>query len=205
MPKKIAAVVMLGILGLVVGISVTYGGGYRYKVVSTLVLPDRNSPHSAAELVAMTSGHHPGAHLMPLARRNSVRMFATGTFDGAEHAIFRAYSELVASNDHKFKSFFPSYGGAWREGLLRRNYGFVGLLAGLSVGLGFLVPPRSPAVRCATCSQVIPRPRRERRIAMPISLAITGGIVVFTVILVLAALVFAFISRQYTPSLGGGL
>jgi hypothetical protein len=201
MLKRIVAVVLIGILGLVVGIAVTYSGGYRYKVIGTLVLPDRNSPHSAAELVAMTWGHHPGAHLTPLARRNSVRMIATGTFDGAEHAIFRAYTELVASNDHKFKSFFPSYGGAWREGLLRRNYGFLGLLAGLSVGLGFLVPPK-PRL-CASCSQVIPRPKRV--VVVPTTLTIIGGILAFTVIGVLTALIFALVSRQYAPNLIGGL
>jgi hypothetical protein len=201
MLKRIVAVVLLGVVGLVVGIAVTYSGGYRYKVVSTLVLPDRGSPHSAAQLVAMTWGHHPGTHLMPLARRNSVRIFATGTFDGAEHAMDRAYRELVASNDHKFKSFFPSYGGAWREGLFRRNYGFVGLLAGLSVALGFLVPPR--VIRCARCSQVVPRPKRV--LVVPAALTIVGGILAFTVIGVLVGLVFALVSRQYTPSLGGGL
>jgi hypothetical protein len=201
MVKRITAVVLLGIVGLVVGIAVTYSGGYRYMVVSTLVLPDRNSPHSPAELVAMTWGHHPGAHLMPLARRNSVRMIAKGTFDGAEHAIFRAYTELVASNDHKFKSFFPSYGGAWREGLFRRNYGFLGLLAGLSVGLGFLVPPR--VVLCSSCSQVVRRPKRV--VVVPTTLTIVGGILAFTVIGVLTALIFALVSRQYTPNLGGGL
>src|SRR5262245_18658101 len=205
MLKRIVAVVLLGTLGLIVGFAVTYSGGYRYKVVSTLVLPTRNSPHSAADLVALTRGHHPGAHVLALSRRNSIRIYATGTFERVEHAMERTYRELVASNDHKFQSYFPSYGGAWQDGLARRNYGFLGMLAGISVALGLVVPPRSRHVRCANCSQVIPRPRRERRVAMPISLAITGGIVVFTVILVLAALVFALVSRQYTPSLGGGL
>src|SRR5262249_19643006 len=98
---------------------------------------------------------------------------------------------------------FPSYGGAWREGLFRRNYGFLGLLAGLSVGLGFLVPPRSRVVLCASCSQVVRRPRRV--VVVPSTLTIVGGLLAFTVIGVLTALIFALVSRQYAPTMIGGL
>ena len=39
MLQRIVAVVLLGTLGLVAGLAVTYSGGYRYKVVSTPCCP----------------------------------------------------------------------------------------------------------------------------------------------------------------------
>jgi hypothetical protein len=72
----------------------------------------------------------------------------------------------------------------------------------MSVALGFLVPPtRLRVVRCArSCTVRCPRPKRGA--AIPITLAIAGGIVAFTVFLVLAALVLTLVSRQGTMVTG---
>jgi hypothetical protein len=188
--KKVAAVLLLGILGFVVGYASTWLGGHRYYIGTTLWLP-RHSPHSAADLVAMTWGRHPGAQVR--ADGQEVNIEATGTILGADHAMRVAYKEVVAANDGKFR-FLPYYahfadqlGLVWGNPMHR---GLLGLAAGLSAALGFLVPPRPPAVRCR-CP--------NRGIAMPVTLAIIGGIVTVAVILVLAAFVYAALqSRQYS-------
>ncbi len=140
MLKKLAFVGVLALVGLVGGIAITGLGGLRVEIGSTLYLPARNSPHTSAELVAMTRGHHPGAQVWAQGRSISIR--AAGSFTDAELAMRAAYGELVASNDRKFKSYYPDFadqvGFTWGD---RFRNGLLGLLAGISVAIGFLVPP----------------------------------------------------------------
>jgi len=202
MLRRIAVIALLGILGLSVGYTSTWLGGHRYYIGTTLWLA-RHGPHSAKELVAMTSGHHPGAQVR--ADGHNVDIEATGTILGADHTMSVAYKEVVAANDRKFQ-FLPYYAHfadqlelTWGDPVHR---GLVGLLAGISVALGFLVPPRSRVVRCPSCSRVVQRPRLERGVATPIILGITGRIAIASVLLVLAAFVFALYSRQYSVTPG---
>ena len=205
MLKRIAIIALLGTLGLAVGYTSTWLGGHRYSIGTVLWLP-RHSAHSPAELVAMTSGRHPGAQVRA-SGGNMISIEATGTILGADEAMRVAYKEVVAANDRKFQ-FLPYYAHfadqlqlTWGDPVHR---GLVGLLAGISVALGFLVPPRPRVVRCPDCSRVVQRPRPERGTAMAIALGITGGIALASVLVILAAFLFALYSRQYdviTPGL----
>src|SRR6266851_415546 len=105
MLRRIAIIALLEILGLVVGYTSTWLGGHRYYIGTTLWL-SRDSPHSAKELVAMTSGRHPGAQVR--ADGHNVDIAATGTILGADHAMRVAYDAVVAANDRKFQ-FLPYY------------------------------------------------------------------------------------------------
>jgi len=199
MLKRISIIVLLGILGLSVGYVSTWLGGHRYYIGTVLWLP-RHSAHSPAELVAMTSGHHPGADVRA-SGGNMISIEATGTILGADHAMRVAYKEVVAANDRKFQ-FLPYYAHfadqlelVWGDPVHR---GLAGLAAGISLALGFVVPPRPRALRCPRCSRAVQRPRPERGTAMPITLGIIGGIALASVILVLAAFLFALYSRQYS-------
>jgi hypothetical protein len=199
MLKRISIIVLLGILGLSVGYVSTWLGGHRYYIGTVLWLP-RHSAHSPAELVAMTSGRHPGAQVRA-SGGNLISIEATGAILGADHAMRVAYKEVVAANDRKFQ-FLPYYAHfadqlelTWGDPVHR---GLLGLAAGISVALGFVVPPRPRALRCPSCSRVVQRARPERGTAMPITLGIIGGIALASVILVLAAFLFALYSRQYS-------
>ncbi len=170
MLRRIAIIALLGTLGLVVGYASTWLGGHRYYIGTTLWLP-RHSAHSPAELVAMTSGHHPGAQVRA-AGGNKISIEATGTILAADEAMRVAYKEVVAANDRKFQ-FLPYYAHfadqlelTWGDPVHR---GLVGLLAGLSVALGFLVPPRSRVVRCPSCSRVVQRPTARYPYAGPLA------------------------------------
>ena len=197
MLRRFAIIALLGILGLSVGYVSTWLGGHRYYIGTTLWLP-RNSPHSAKELVAMTSGRHPGAQVR--ADGQEVNIEATGTILGADEAMRVAYREVVAANVRKFR-FLPYYAHfadqlelTWGDPVHR---GLVGLFAGISVALGFLVPPKSRVVPCPSCSRAIQRPRPNRGIAMPITLGIIG-FAAASIFVVLAAFLFALYSRQYS-------
>ena len=144
MLRRIAVIALLGILGLAVGYTSTWLGGHHYTIGTVLWLP-RHSAHSPDELVAMTSGRHPGAQVRA-SGGNMISITASGTVLAADEAMRVAYKEVVAANDRKFQ-FLPYYAHfaeqlelTWGNPMHR---GLVGLLAGISVGLGFLVPPRS--------------------------------------------------------------
>ena len=194
MLKKVAIVGVLAVLGMVVGFAATLLGGYRVEIGSTLTLP-ANSPHSSSDLAAMTRGHHPGAQVW--AHGRAITIHATGSFVEAEHAMRVAYGEIVASNDRKIKGYYPDFadqiGFAWGN---PRHNGGLGMLAGISVALGVLVPPRSNVAR---------RPRPKRKVGKPlvITLALLGGMAAEVLVLVLAAIIYAAIIRQ--PTVIGGL
>jgi hypothetical protein len=142
MLQRLAFVGALALVGLVAGIAITGLGGLRVEIGSTLYLPAHNSPHTSSELVAMTRGHHPGAQVW--AHGRGITIHASGSFAGAEHAMRVAYGEIVASNDRKFKSYYPDFadqvGFTWGN---RFHNGLLGLLAGTGAALGLLVPSRS--------------------------------------------------------------
>ena len=120
MLKKVAFVGVLALVGLVAGIAITGLGGLRVEIGSTLYLPAHNSPHTSSELVAMTRGHHPGAQVWGQWR--GITIEASGSFVDAEDAMRMAYGEIVASNDRKFKSYYPDFadqvGFTWGNRLL---------------------------------------------------------------------------------------
>jgi hypothetical protein len=199
MLRRISILVLLGILGFSVGFVSTWLGGHRYYIGTTLWLP-RHSGHSPAELVAMTSGRHLGAQVRA-SGGNEISIEATGTILAADHAMRVAYKEVVAANDRKFQ-FLPYYAHfadqlelTWGNPVHR---GLAGLGAGISVALGFLMPPRRRVLRCQDCSRAVQRPSAARGTSMPITLGIVGGIALASVILVLAAFLFALYSRQYS-------
>jgi hypothetical protein len=199
MLRRIAIIALLGILGFAVGYVSTWLGGHRYQIGTVLWLP-RHSAHSPAELVAMTSGRHPGAQVRA-SGGNMISITASGTVLAADEAVRVAYKEVIAANDRKFQ-FLPYYAHfaeqlelTWGNPMHR---GWVGLLAGISVALGFLVPPKSRVLRCPSCSRVIQPRRPNRGVAMPITLGIAGGMVIASALPILAAFLFAWYSRQYS-------
>jgi hypothetical protein len=150
MRRRIAIIPLLGILGFSLAYTSTWLGGHRYYIGTVLWLP-RHSAHSPNELVAMTAGRHPGAQVRA-SGANMISIEATGSVLAADHAMRVAYKEVVAANDRKFQ-FLPYYAHfadqlqlTWGDPVHR---GLVGLAAGISVALGFLVPPRRRAVRVA--------------------------------------------------------
>lgn len=199
MLRRVSIIVLLGILDFSAGYVSTWLGGHRYYIGTALWLP-RHSAHSAADLVAMTAGRHPGARVRA-SGGNMISIEASGTILGADEAMRVAYKEVVAANDRKFQ-FLPHYAYfadqlelTWGDPVHR---GLAGLAAGISVALGFFVPPRPRTSRCPDCSRAVRRPHPERGTAMPITVGIAGGIALAAVILVLAAFLFALYSRQYS-------
>jgi hypothetical protein len=192
MVKKVATVGLLAVLGFVVGYASTWLGGERYYVGSALWLP-RHSQHSPSELVAMTAGRHPGAEVRAVGG-NKVSVVATGSLEGAEEAVRAGYRAVLGANDGKFQ-FLPfdhvvePVGHAWGSPV--RNGG-LGLLAGISVALGFLVP-----------SRVVLRPSQKRKVAKVVALSLIGGVAVQVVLLLLAVLLLAYLIRQPAMVTGG--
>ncbi len=191
MAKKIAMVLCLAVLGLVAGYASTWLGGHTYYIGSALWLP-RHSQHSPSQLVAMTAGHHPGAEVRAVGNKISVE--ATGSLEGAEAAVAAGYRAVLVANDGKFQflpydHFVDQQGLAWGDPVHR---GLVGLLAGISVALGFLVPARA-----------VSHPSQKRKVARAVTLGVLGGVAVQAAFLLLAALLLAYLSRQPVMVSGG--
>jgi hypothetical protein len=133
--KKVATVMLLGIVGLVVGGAFDMVFPSNYVVADALILP-AHSPHSASDLVRMTSGDHPGVFVD--AHGRAIDFSATGSLGDAGKAVTLANRAVVAANDGKVKT--------WFHGLTERaptvKYALLGLLAGVGAALGFLVPPK---------------------------------------------------------------
>ena len=102
-----------------------------------------HSPHSAAHLVRITRGDHPGMRVD--AYRRSISFSATGSVRSAWRAVNQATREVIALNHGKVGH--PEGGFAVRQSLF--GYGMFGFLAGLGTALGFLMPPRSRATATA--------------------------------------------------------
>jgi len=159
MLRRVMVVVLLGCLGLTSGVTLgtlfpSYDGA-RYHVPAGLLLP-ANSPHSASELVIMTRDNHPGVRVIAFGGhcqgcrwlKRHIGFDATGSLSTTEQAVDLAIREVIAANDGKVERTWP--GEIFR--LPPRHYGLsgyvlLGLLAGLSAALGFLVPPRSRMTR----------------------------------------------------------
>ena len=142
MLKKVMVVVLLGFLGLVVGSRVTSLGGPSYNASGQMSLP-AHSRESAADLVAMVKGLHPGVRVIAAGDR-TIYVSANGSLAGSANAVGAAVRELIGHADGRV-SFLGTGGHALIRTALGNpvHYGVVGLLAGLGVALGFLVPPRS--------------------------------------------------------------
>ena len=105
MLRRIAIIALLGILGFGAGYASTWLGGHRYYMGTLLWLP-RHSAHKPAQIVAMTSGRHPGAQVRA-SGANKISIEASGTVLAVDNAMRVAYKEVVAANDGKFQ--FLSY------------------------------------------------------------------------------------------------
>jgi hypothetical protein len=141
MPKTVAAVLLLGFLGLTAG--VVFDGLFpsNYQVGDALVL-SAHSPHSAPDLLSMTRDDHPG--VLVVAHGRSITFSATGSLGAADRAVSLANRAVIAANNGKVKA--RLYGTASPAG---GRYTLMGLLAGLSAALGFLVPSRSRVTAAA--------------------------------------------------------
>ena len=145
MLRRLAVLVLFSLAGLVAGVEASwYGGhyqpdwfgwlgGYRYYFEQGIVLPPGSD---ARHLVAMMRGQHPGVQVAARAPR-VITISATGSIH-AGRAVTKAARQVVALNDGKAKR--VGYGGFARD--LAGNPMDYGLLAGLGIGLGFVVPPR---------------------------------------------------------------
>ncbi|MDR2986604.1 MAG: hypothetical protein LBV34_17375 [Nocardiopsaceae bacterium] len=142
MLKRVMVVVLLGCVGLVVGVMVTSLGGPSYNASGEISLP-AHSRESAADLVAMVKGQHPGVRVIPAGSR-TIYVSVNGSLNGSANAYAAAVRELLGHVHGKVDAIGRA-GHALISTTLGNpvHYGAVGLLAGLSAALGFLVPPKS--------------------------------------------------------------
>ena len=146
MGRKVAIVVLLGLVGLVIGVKATSLGGPRYEAFAQLDLPAHS--HEAPALVAMTKGQHPGVRVSAAGGR-SVEVSANGSLYGSADAVGAAARELIA-HAHGKVHWIGSAGHALMRPLGNPvHYGAVGFLAGLGAGLGFVVPVAASLTRSA--------------------------------------------------------
>src|SRR5262245_60111221 len=147
MLKRVMVVVLLGCIGLTAGVAVTGMGGQRYvKTAEILLRPNSDASH----IVAMTKSQHPGVRVFAHSngRRPTITVSATGSPEGAFNAVSTATTQVIRQADGHFKSALSSFETIQQRPLGNPvHYGMVGLLAGLSAALGFLVPPRSRLTR----------------------------------------------------------
>ncbi len=142
MIKRVVFVVLLGLAGLVVGVLATSLGGPSYNASGEISLP-AHSRESASDLVAMVKGQHPGVRVIPAGSR-VIYVSVNGSLNGSANAYGAAVRDLLS---HAHGKVFTI--GRAGHALVRTtlgnpvHYGLLGLLAGLSAALGFLVPPRS--------------------------------------------------------------
>jgi hypothetical protein len=144
---RLAVLALFSLAGSIVGAEASwYGlrydpgwigwtGGYRYYVEEGIALgPDSDAGH----LVALVRGQHPGVQVVATGPR-SIVISATGSFHEG-WLVTKAGREVVARSDGQARR---SVGGMTRE--LAGNPIEYGILAGLGIGLGLLVPPRRRA------------------------------------------------------------
>jgi len=140
--KRVMMVVLLGFVGLIVGVMVTPLGGPSYNASGEIWLP-AHSRESATDLVSMVKGQHPGVRVIPAGSR-SIYVSVNGSLNGSANAYDAAVRDLLGHVHGKVHTV-----GTAGHALIRTtlgnpvHYGAIGLLAGLSAALGFLVPPRS--------------------------------------------------------------
>jgi hypothetical protein len=147
MPRRLAIVVLLGLAGLVLGVTVTPLGGPRYSAVYVMWLP-AHSRESATDLVAMVRGQHPGVRVIAGRGSRVIYVSANGSLTGSANAVGAAIRKLVGHTDGKVGGVGSAGHALVRTTLGNRvHYGAVGLLAGIGLALGLLVPSKSRAAR----------------------------------------------------------
>jgi hypothetical protein len=140
MRGKVTLFALLGLVGLVIGVAVTGPAGARYQRTAEVVLRPNSDP---SHVVAMTAGEHPGVRVFAHGGR-FITITATGGAERAFNGVSAAIIEISQQADGKVMSVMSHLETPqWRPPGNRVNYGLVGLLAGLSAALGFVVPPRS--------------------------------------------------------------
>lgn len=159
MLRKLAVPVLFSLAGVVAGVEGSwYGqhfhpgwfgwlGGYRYLFVQTVVLSpgghvrppgSRAGPPSGSDarfMVAQMRGKHPGVQLVFRGPRVIVVSASGSIHEGS--AVARASREIVALDDGRAKIHVFAAGSE-----LAGNPIEYGLLAGLGLGLGLVVPSR---------------------------------------------------------------
>ena len=140
--KRVMVVVLLGFVGLGIGVMLTPFGGPRYNASGEIRLP-AHSRETARDLVSMVKGQHPGVRVFPTGSRG-IYVSVNGSLNGSANAYDTAVRDLLR-HAHGNASAIGSAGHALVRTTLGNplHYGAVGLLAGLSAALGFLVPPKS--------------------------------------------------------------
>jgi hypothetical protein len=133
---------LLGFVGLGIGVMLTPFGGPRYNASGEIRLP-AHSRETARDLVSKVKGQHPGVRVKPTGNRG-IYVSVNGSLNGSANAYEAAVRDLLR---HVHGKVFTI--GRAGDALVRTtlgnpvHYGAIGLLAGLSAALGFLVPPRS--------------------------------------------------------------
>jgi hypothetical protein len=146
MLRRVMVVVLLGFVGMVVGVMVTPLGGPSYNASGEIWL-SAHSWQSASDLVAMVKGQHPGVRVIPAGSR-TIYVSVNGSLNGSAKAYGAAVRELLGHAQGKVDAMGRVGHALIRTPLGNRvHYGLVGLLAGLSAALGFLIPPRSRLTR----------------------------------------------------------
>jgi hypothetical protein len=150
--KQVAAVVLLGLLGLTAGVAVGVlsSPAQAFYVETGLLLP-AHSPHTASDLTRMTRDDHPGVRITAYGGRcqqcrwlkRHIDFSDTGSLRSTERAVHLAIREVIAANDGKGETWDPVVWRVPRSGHGLVGYGLTGLLAGLGAAIGFLVPPKS--------------------------------------------------------------
>jgi hypothetical protein len=146
-------VVLLGCVGLTAGVAVTTFGPRSYIVGEEFVLRSHSSghmPHSpvldAIRLAALARSQHVQGVRVEVLNGGAFQIVGHGSYDGAARAF-----AAVATQVRKAVNRMPGeklLGIPFAHALARPQgnaiqTGAIGLLAGLSAALGFLVPPRS--------------------------------------------------------------
>jgi hypothetical protein len=148
MLRRVMVVVLFGCVGLAAGVAYaalfkpSYEVSEAIRFVPTGVCGCVPDGTTLRRLGALTRSHHPGVQVTVARSVPSVYFSATGSIPSAEQAVSSAAKDIIA----------PLYIGGPK--LVRGipapvalgnavPYGLLGLLAGVSAALGFLVPPKS--------------------------------------------------------------
>ena len=153
--RAVKLVVLLGVLGIFAGVVYAYLFRPSYEVGEAIrFVPAHVCGHQKSSLVlcapasstvrhlaAVTESQHRRVQIIVARGGHSVDISATGSIPGADRAVRSAARDLVAHIGEVRYLYgvslrFLSLGNAI-------SFSMLGLLAGLSAALGFLVPPRS--------------------------------------------------------------
>ncbi|MGN6790945.1 MAG: hypothetical protein ACTHJW_01005 [Streptosporangiaceae bacterium] len=155
--RAVKLVVLLGVLGMFAGVVYAYVFRPTYEVGEAIrFVPAHVCGHQKSSLVrcapasstvrhlaAVTESQHRGVQIIVARDGHSVDISATGSIPGADRAVGSAARDLIARIHIGEVRYL--YGVSLRFLSLGNaiSFSMLGLLAGLSAALGFLVPPRS--------------------------------------------------------------